>query len=143
MSVLPPSSHLWRRKWQPTPVLLPGESHGRRSLVGYSPWGLREPDMTERLHFHSLPIGVREVLALFKGVRASGKEFLLVSPLLRCSLLIQILGSHMPAALVSASFGSPPLPPSVWLADTGPSKPNSRVCPGKLFWLLQCESPAT
>ena len=28
----------WRRKWQPTPVLLPGESHGRRSLVGYSPW---------------------------------------------------------------------------------------------------------
>ena len=29
----------WRRKWQPTPVLLPGESHGRRSLVGYSPWG--------------------------------------------------------------------------------------------------------
>ena len=29
----------WRRKWQPTPVLLPGKSHGRRSLVGYSPWG--------------------------------------------------------------------------------------------------------
>ena len=32
----------WRRAWQPTPVLLPGESHGQRSLVGYSPWGLRE-----------------------------------------------------------------------------------------------------
>ena len=31
----------WRRKWQPTPVLLPGESHGGRSLVGYSPWGCR------------------------------------------------------------------------------------------------------
>ena len=30
----------WRRQWQPTPVLLPGESHGRRSLVGCSPWGL-------------------------------------------------------------------------------------------------------
>ena len=42
----------WRRKWQPTPVLLPGESHGRRSLVGYSPWGPKELDMTERLHFH-------------------------------------------------------------------------------------------
>ena len=39
-------------KWQPTPVLLPGESHGRRSLVGYSPWGRKELDMTERLHFH-------------------------------------------------------------------------------------------
>ena len=44
-----PTSNLlnWRRKWQPTPVLLPGESHGRRSLVGYSPWGRKESDMTE------------------------------------------------------------------------------------------------
>ena len=37
----------WRRKWQPTPVFLPGESHGWRSLVGYSPWGRKESDMTE------------------------------------------------------------------------------------------------
>ena len=43
----------WRRKWQPTPVLLPGESHGRRSLVGYSPQGCKESDVTERLHFLS------------------------------------------------------------------------------------------
>ena len=43
---------LWRRKWQPTPVLLPGKSHGWRSLVGCSPWGHEESDMTERLHFH-------------------------------------------------------------------------------------------
>ena len=42
----------WRRWWQPTPVLLPGKSHGWRSLVGYSPWGLEELDKTERLHFH-------------------------------------------------------------------------------------------
>ena len=41
---------VWRRKWQLTPVLLPGESHGRRSLVGYTPWGLKESDTTERLH---------------------------------------------------------------------------------------------
>ena len=44
----------WRRKCQPTPVLLPGESHGWRSLVGYSPRGRKESDMTERLHFASL-----------------------------------------------------------------------------------------
>ena len=44
----------WRRKWQPTPVLLPGESHGWRSLVGYSPWGCKESDMTEPFHFTSL-----------------------------------------------------------------------------------------
>ena len=43
---------LWRRKWQPTPVFLPGKSHGQRSLVGYSPWGHKESDTTERLHFH-------------------------------------------------------------------------------------------
>ena len=41
----------WRRKWQPTPVLLPGKSHGRRSLVGCSPWGRWGLDMTERLLF--------------------------------------------------------------------------------------------
>ena len=60
----------WRRKWQPTPVFLPGEwteeptesvgwqrvghTHGRRSLVGYSPWGREESDTTERLHFDFL-----------------------------------------------------------------------------------------
>ena len=41
-----------RRQWHPTPVLLPGKSHGRRSLVGCSPWGHEESDTTERLHFH-------------------------------------------------------------------------------------------
>ena len=39
-------------QWHPTPVLLPGKSHGWRSLVGCSPWGLKESDSTERLHFH-------------------------------------------------------------------------------------------
>jgi len=41
----------WRRKWQLTPVFLPGESQGRGSLVGCSPWGCWESDTTERLHF--------------------------------------------------------------------------------------------
>ena len=49
----PQIAHIvWRRQWQPTPVLLPIESHGRRSLVGYSPRGRQESDTTERLHFH-------------------------------------------------------------------------------------------
>ena len=42
----------WRRQWHPTPVLLPGKSHGRKSLVGCSPWGRKELDTTERLYFH-------------------------------------------------------------------------------------------
>ena len=41
-----------RRQWHPTPVLLPGKSHGRRSLVGCSPWGRWGSDTTEWLHFH-------------------------------------------------------------------------------------------
>ena len=40
---------LWRREWQLTPIFLPGESHGQRSLAGYRPWDLKESDMTERL----------------------------------------------------------------------------------------------
>ena len=43
--------HERRRQWHPTPAILPGKSHGRRSLVGCSPWGLEESDTTERLHF--------------------------------------------------------------------------------------------
>ena len=48
----------WRRAWQPTAVFLPGESHGQRSLEGYSPWGRRESDLTEatcctRMHAHT------------------------------------------------------------------------------------------
>ena len=55
----------WRRKWQPTPVFLPGESQGRGSLVGYSPWGLKESDTTKRpthrhTHTHSTLWGVQK-----------------------------------------------------------------------------------
>ena len=41
-----------RRRWHPTPVLLPGKSNGRRGLVGCSPWGREESDTTKQLHFH-------------------------------------------------------------------------------------------
>ena len=54
----------WRRDQQPTPVFLPGESHGQRSLAGYSPWGCRESDTTEPLstqHTHTMP-GTWELL---------------------------------------------------------------------------------
>ena len=53
----------WRRKWQPTPVFLPGKSHGQKSLVGYSPWGHKVSDTAEHAHiFRGAPGG------------ASGKE---------------------------------------------------------------------
>ena len=43
----------WRMKWQPTPVFLPGDAHGQRNLVGYSPWGCKELDMIECVHAHT------------------------------------------------------------------------------------------
>lgn len=44
----------WRRKWLPSPVLLPRKSHEQRHLVGYSLWGFKEPDMTEHVHTHTM-----------------------------------------------------------------------------------------
>ena len=80
----------WRRKWKPTPALLPGKCHGWRSLVGYSPWGRKESDMTEQLHFTSLH-------ERFWGCPggAGGKEFTC-----RCRILqemrVQFLGWEDP-----------------------------------------------
>ena len=51
-----------RKKWQPTPVFLPGKSHEQRSLEGYSPQGRRESDIAEQLSKHSLVTGFRRVL---------------------------------------------------------------------------------
>ena len=56
----------WRRQWHPTPALLPGKSHGQRSLIGCSPWGRKDSDMTERLHFH-----FQELYSAHMGLRAS------------------------------------------------------------------------
>ena len=54
------TKQLRRRWWHPTPVLLPGKSHGWRSLVGWSPWGHSESDTTERLHFQFSPSCIGE-----------------------------------------------------------------------------------
>ena len=56
-----------RRQWHPTPVLLPGKSHGQRSLVGCSPWGRSELDMTEQLRFHFSPSCIGEGNGILGG----------------------------------------------------------------------------
>ena len=65
----------WRRKWQPTPVLLPGEFHGQRSLVDYSPWGHNESDRTEQLTLSVPPSStettIRKWAALIPAVHMS------------------------------------------------------------------------
>ena len=60
----------------PTPVFLPGESHGQRSLAGYSPRGRKESDTTERLHFLSfLPLWEFRFVPLFTVTNIAAKEF--------------------------------------------------------------------
>ena len=59
-----------RRKWQPTPVLLPGKSHGRKSVVVYSSWGCKELDTTEQLHYYDL----RAVLGIVNSGGLVAKE---------------------------------------------------------------------
>ena len=66
----------WRRKWQPTPVFLAGEFHEQRSLVGYSPWGHKELDMTEQLSAH-----IGKTLANSQGEKTLwGKHTPMISP---------------------------------------------------------------
>ena len=59
----------WRRRWQPTPLLLPGKFHGRRSLVDYSPRDCKESDTTEQLHF--TPRQKQKPLPVTEGTRNS------------------------------------------------------------------------
>ena len=67
----------WRRKWQPTPVLLPVKFHGQRSLVGYSPWGCKELNRTEQLHsfIHSRIMSLQ-----FSSVQSLSHVRLFVTP---------------------------------------------------------------
>ena len=69
----------WRRKWQPTPVFLPGKPHGQRSLVGYSPQGSKESDTTEQLHFrfHFLPYINPTIFSFWEKCVVSPKFILL------------------------------------------------------------------
>ena len=104
----------WRRKWQSTPVPLPGKSHGQRSLTGYSPWGRKESDTTERLHFHPdfTPISLVSYLTFicvtydYKLVRHNVVDhikelychaILLISAYLRCGAVVAALADGLMA----------------------------------------------
>ena len=76
---------LWRKEWRPTPVFLPGESHGQRSLVGYNPRGCKESDTTERLT-HTLP---------FLRFPVSNLEHSLEGLMLKLKLKLQYFGHLM------------------------------------------------
>ena len=102
-SIPGPRRSPWRRKWQPTPVFLPGKSYQQRSLAGYSPWGRKELDTTEWLTYtHIIFISYICISCTFKRklfcVLSIGKKYQIfsllvlflkiVSPLLYSSLVI-------------------------------------------------------
>ena len=71
----------WRRKWQPTPVSLPGKSHGQWSLVGCSPWGCKELGMTERLIFNTAFLLTNILTVKLSGILYLQKQWLFYDPL--------------------------------------------------------------
>ena len=76
----------WRRKWQPTPVLLPRKFHGQRNLVGYSPWGSKESEKTERLHSSFIDPSLWLTLNHYKKAR----YLLFVTFKYQCKLLSEL-----------------------------------------------------
>ena len=58
------------KEWLPTPVFLPGESHGQRNLAGYSPWGRKESDTTEQLTYFTLSVTKKKYVLILKTMKS-------------------------------------------------------------------------
>ena len=148
----------WRRKWQPTPVFLPGESQGQRSLVGYSPWGREESGMTERLHFHfslscigegngnplqyscrenprdrgtcwAAIYGVAQSWTLLKQLSSSSSSSRLIITFLPRSKCLLISWLHSPSAVIL----EPPKIKSVTVSTVSPSICNEVMGPDAMI----------
>ena len=104
----------WRRKWEPTPVFMPREFHGQRSLVGYSPWDCKELDMVEQLtHFTHICDDLHSWLA-GRSKRAQLGWYLVLQLANLC--MITLMYSHVEIQ------GPRILPPSVFFeSSTGSS----------------------
>ena len=97
----------WRRKWQPTPVFLPGESQGRGSLAGCSPWGRTESDTTEATYSSSMPL----FLSFFPHI---GHYSVLsrVPCAIQSLLIIYFIYSCVYMSIPVFQYIPPPFPPS-------------------------------
>ena len=120
----------WRRKWQPTPVSLPGEFHRQRSLVGYSLWGCKESDMTKRLthtHAHTHFIGISSIPVTIGGFGNWLVPLIIGSPNIAFSHMNTICFWLLPPSFLllfaaGAGTGWPVFPPLVeHLAHAGVS----------------------
>ena len=96
---IPLPTAFWRRQWHPTPVLLPGKSHGRRSLVGYSPWGHKELDTTEHTHTHTQIHWLNGYTSLFYFLMIT-LQFTRCSLLSNTSIVVKCDNSNLPSLLL-------------------------------------------
>ena len=100
-------------RWHPTPVLLPGKSHGWRSLVGCSPWGLEKSDTSERLHFHFSLSCIGEgngnpfLCSCLENPRDGGAWWAAVSEVAQSRTLLKRLSSSSSKRLLILSLQSP------------------------------------
>ena len=85
----------WRRKWQPTPIFLPEELRGQRSLAGYSPWGRKESGTTEKAYTHTPSWGHVFLLKQSNAKQTTCVDKLLVPPFSRILLLLYRRGTFL------------------------------------------------
>ena len=121
----------WRRAWQPTPVFFPGESHGQRSLAGYSPWGHKESDTTE-VTSHARTLGLSYLffqgasifliswfqslsIMILESKKIKSASVSIFSPLVRFSLVISFIHSSVYMPIPIFQF-IPPIPFPSWLS---------------------------
>ena len=117
---------LLQKKWQPTPVFLPGKSHGQRSLAGYSPWSHKELDTTEQL-IHTC-LNNNRCMCIFSSVQSLGFVRLFATPwITACQASLSIINSRSLLRLMSIESVMPsshlifcrpllllpPIPPSI------------------------------
>ena len=131
----------WRRKWQLTLVFLPGESHGQRSLTGYSSWGHKESDTTERLHCNFNFTLSRDDSHIFNSTQALWSTFPSLSPVPTQSPPPQSQQGQAQHLLPTpshacSSFSNPSLKPGAFRQKHGsqPRGPHC-LCPPAQLWL--------
>ena len=126
----------WRRQWQPTPVLLPGKSRGRRSLVSCGPWGCEESDTTERLHFPFSPAcigggnGNPLQCSCLENPRDGGAWWAVIYGVAQSQTLKRLSSSSSSSSSSHLTFSSRSLCFLICKMGTIPASPSQGTCQG-------------
>ena len=139
----------WRKEWLPTPIFLPGKSHGQRNLAGYSPWGNKELDTTERLSLRKVTeyrINMPKINNFFSVFTISTQELKVKVKLLSCirfSVTPQTVACQVPLSMGFSrqEYWSGLLFPSPGDLPNPAIKPGSPVSPALAGRFFTTEPP--